>query len=245
MASEHKEINRRRQVPRSPRYAETRSLRRASQSDDRQVLPAPMIAHIKADASATVAGDWCMRRSAWRAERPSPARFIPRTLTCRRDFMIHLIRRLAFERRVRPVLIEPDFKEPKLPMERLPAKWDEDDPRAFVLEAQVEPFNERDTPMLTDGAEAGCDPLAITPVLDQAAPERLALQGKGATSRSLPPRRTVRESFPSHRSSLSRASCLTRLLCPSVHLNGQSHAASNAPFHTNGLTLRERCRRAK
>jgi len=47
--------------------------------------------------------------------------------------MIHLIRRLAFERRVRPVLIEPDFKEPKLPMERLPAKWHEDDPRAFIL----------------------------------------------------------------------------------------------------------------
>jgi len=99
--------------------------------------------------------------------------------------------------------------------------------------------------MLADGAEAGRDPLAITPGLERIAPELRALQGKGVTSRSLPPRRTVRESFPSHRSSLSRASCLTRLLCPSVHLNGQSHAASNAPFHTNGLTLRERCRRAK
>jgi len=192
-----------------------------------------------------VAGDRCVRRCAGCAARPSCSRFVSRTLTCRRDFMTHLIRRLAIERRVRPMLIERDFKEPKLPMERLPAKWDEDDPRAFVLEAQVEPFNERDTPMLTDGAEAGCDPLAITPVLDQAAPERLALQGKGATSRSLPPRRTVRESFPSHRSSLSRASCLTRLLCPSINLNGQSHASANAPFHTNGLTLRERCRRAK
>ena len=73
------------------------------------------------------------------------------------------------------MLIEPDFKEPKLPMERLPAKWDEDDPRAFVLEAQVEPFNERDTPMLTDGAEAGCDPVAITPILEHVAPELLAL----------------------------------------------------------------------
>ena len=36
--------------------------------------------------------------------------------------------------------------------------------------------------------------------------------GKGATFRSLPPLRTVRESFPSHRSSLSRASDLTRRL---------------------------------
>ena len=115
------------------RYVETIGLRCVPQINDRQVLPAPMIAHIKANASAKVAGDWCMRRCAWRAVWPSPARFMPRTLTCRRDFMIHLIRRLAFERRVRPVLIEPDFKEPKRPMERLPAKWHEDDSRAFIL----------------------------------------------------------------------------------------------------------------
>ena len=88
---------------------------------------------------------------------------------------MHLKRRLAMERRVRPMLVKPDFKEPKLPMERFPAKWHEDDPRAFVLEAQDEPFNERDTPMLADGAEAGCDPLAIAPVLEHAAPELLAL----------------------------------------------------------------------
>jgi len=75
------------------------------------------------------------------------------------------------------MLIEPDFKEPKLPMERLPAKWHEADPRALVLAAQDEPFNERDTPMLADGAEAGCDPLAIAPVLEHAAPELLALVG--------------------------------------------------------------------
>jgi len=31
------------------------------------------------------------------------------------------------------MLIEPEFKEPKLPMERLPAKGHEDDPRAFIL----------------------------------------------------------------------------------------------------------------
>ena len=130
-------------------------------------------------------------------------------------------------------------------MERVRAKWQENNTRAFVLETQYESFNERDTAVLANGAEAGRDSLAITLGLERIAPELLALRGKGVTSRSLPPRRTVRESFPSHRSSLSRASCLTRLLCPSVHLNGQSHAASNAPFHTNGLTLRERCRRAK
>jgi len=98
------------------RYVETLGLRCAPQINDRQMLPAPMKAYIKTNGSVTVAGD---RSGAGRAARPSPARFILRALTCRRDFMIHLIRRLAFERRVRPVLVEPDFKEPKLPMERL------------------------------------------------------------------------------------------------------------------------------
>ena len=113
-------------------------------------------------------------------------------------------------------------------MERLTAKWHEDPARAFVLETQDESFNERNTPVLTNGAKAGRDSLAITPILEHVAPELLALQGKGVTSRSLPPRRTLRDSFPTHRSSLSRASCLTRLLCPSIHLNGQSHASANA-----------------
>ena len=48
-----------------PRYAETLGMRRTSQSNDRQVLPTPMMAHIKANASATVAGDRCVRRCAW------------------------------------------------------------------------------------------------------------------------------------------------------------------------------------
>jgi len=39
-----------------PRYSETLGIRRTSQSNGRQVLPTPMMAHIKANASATVAG---------------------------------------------------------------------------------------------------------------------------------------------------------------------------------------------
>ena len=48
-----------------PRYAETLGIRRASQSNDRQVLPTPMMAHINVNVSATVAGDRCVRRCAW------------------------------------------------------------------------------------------------------------------------------------------------------------------------------------
>ena len=60
-------------------------------------------------------------------------------------------------------------------MERLAAKWHENDARTFVLETQDESFNERDTPVLANGAEAGCDPVVITPLLEHAAPELLAL----------------------------------------------------------------------
>jgi hypothetical protein len=43
-----------------------------------------------------------------------------------------------------------------------------------VLETQYESFNERDTSVLANGAEAGRDPLAITPGLEPIAPELLA-----------------------------------------------------------------------
>jgi len=49
-----------------------------------------------------------------------------------------------------------------------------------VLETQDESFNECDTSVLANGAESGCDPLVITPILEHAAPELLALQGKGS-----------------------------------------------------------------
>ena len=60
-------------------------------------------------------------------------------------------------------------------MERVRAKWHQTDPRTAVLETQDESFNERDTSVLANGAEAGRDPLAITPGLERIAPELLAL----------------------------------------------------------------------
>jgi len=89
--------------------------------------------------------------------------------------MIELVRRLASERRVRSCLIEPLRKKRKLPEECPAANWHEDPARAFVLEIQDGSFNERDTPVLANGAEARCDPLAITPFLEHDAPELLAL----------------------------------------------------------------------
>jgi len=72
-------------------------------------------------------------------------------------------------------LIEPFRKKRKPPVERLAAKWHQNDARTFILETQDESFNERDTPVLANGAEARCDSLAITPILEHAAPELLAL----------------------------------------------------------------------
>ena len=60
-------------------------------------------------------------------------------------------------------------------MESLLAKWGDNNACTPLLEAQDESFNERNTPVLADGAEAGCDPVAITPILEHAAPELLAL----------------------------------------------------------------------
>ena len=72
-------------------------------------------------------------------------------------------------------MIEPAGVPHKLPAARLAAKWHEDDPRAFVLEAQNEPLHQGNAAMLTNGAEAWCDPLTITPILEHAAPELLVL----------------------------------------------------------------------
>jgi len=60
-------------------------------------------------------------------------------------------------------------------MERVRAKWWENDARTFILECQDESFNECDTPVLANGTEAGCDPLVITPALERVTPELLAL----------------------------------------------------------------------
>ena len=157
-----------------PSYAEMLWLRSESQCNDRQVLPTLMIAHTKANGSATVAGDRCVRSGAWRTARPFRARFVSRALTRRQHIMINLMWRLATERRVRSILIVPIRIPHKLPTERFASKWHKDDPCAFVLEAQNESLHQRNAAVLTNSAEAGCDPIAITPVLEHIAPELLA-----------------------------------------------------------------------
>jgi hypothetical protein len=102
---------RKQSTPTDAADAETIWLRRASQFNDRQVLPAPMIAHIKANGSATVACDWRVRRGAGCAAWPSRARFVSRTLTRWQQIMVDLMRRLAIERRVRAILIVPVRKK--------------------------------------------------------------------------------------------------------------------------------------
>jgi hypothetical protein len=72
-------------------------------------------------------------------------------------------------------LIVPVRKKRERLVERLSAKWHENDARAFVLETQNEALNDRDTAVLTNGAETRCDPFAVTPVLEHITPERLAL----------------------------------------------------------------------
>jgi len=60
-------------------------------------------------------------------------------------------------------------------VERVRAKWYQNDAHAFVLERQDESLDERNAPVLTNGAEARREPLAITPVLERITPELLTL----------------------------------------------------------------------
>ena len=85
------------------------------------------------------------------------------------------MRCLAVERRVRATTIIPACIKRQLLEERVHEKWHENDPRTFVLQAQDESFYQRDTPVLANGAEPGCDPLEIAPILEHTAPELLAL----------------------------------------------------------------------
>ena len=72
------------------------------------------------------------------------------------------------------MFVEPVDIPPKLPAERCTAKWHEDDPRALIFEAENEPLHQGNAAVLANGAEAGCDPLAFTPVLERGAPELLS-----------------------------------------------------------------------
>ena len=76
---------------------------------------------------------------------------------------------------MQPISIKPVGKQRQLPAESLAAKGYEDDARAFVLQAQDESFDYRDTDVLANGAEARFDAFAITPALERVAPELLTL----------------------------------------------------------------------
>jgi hypothetical protein len=76
-----------------------------------------MIAHIKANASTTVACDRRVRRGAWRTARPPRPRLVSWTLTSRCDPLIYLMRRLTMKPRMRAMLTMPVGEERKLPAE--------------------------------------------------------------------------------------------------------------------------------
>ena len=89
--------------------------------------------------------------------------------------MIHLMRRLTVEPRVRAILVEPIGKPVKFLAKRFPVKWHENDARAFVLQAQDESLDYRDTAASANGAEPRFYGLAIAPALERITPELRAL----------------------------------------------------------------------
>ena len=93
--------------------------------------------------------------------------------------MKDLMRCLAMKRGVGAIVIVPVRKTRQLLLERIRTKWHQNDTHAFVLERQDESLDERDAPVLANGAEAGCDVLTITPIFEHAAPELPALVADG------------------------------------------------------------------
>ncbi len=81
------------------------------------------------------------------------------------------------ERGVRATLIVPVRETRELLAERVRTKWHQNDAHAFVLERQDESLDERNTTVLANGAKAGCDPVVVTPIFEQIAPELPALVG--------------------------------------------------------------------
>tara|TARA_R110001599_G_scaffold353733_1_gene595910 strand:- start:4423 stop:4824 length:402 start_codon:yes stop_codon:yes gene_type:complete len=76
---------------------------------------------------------------------------------------------------VRATTIVPTCIKRQLLEERIHEKWHENDPGAFVIQAQDESFYERDTPIQANGGEPSRDSLVITPILEHTASELLAL----------------------------------------------------------------------
>ena len=76
-------------------------------------------------------------------------------------------------------MIVPVRKTRQLLLERIRTKWHQNDAHAFVLHRQDKSLDERNTPVLANGAKAGCDPLVVTPILEEVAPELRALVGDG------------------------------------------------------------------
>ena len=138
------------------------------------MLPTTIITYIMANGGTPVAGHRCMWECTSCGARPTFPWFESRTFTCRLKIVIDLMRCLTIQRRVRSVLNEPVGITHRLPAKRFSAKWHKGDPRAFVLEAQNGPLYQGNAAVLTNGAEAWRDALAITPVLEDIAPELLA-----------------------------------------------------------------------
>lgn len=90
-----------------PASADGSSLRRAAQSDDRQVRVAVNVLDFHVEPRAGLPGDERVRQGTRRSTRPLGARFDARLSIRRESLEINLVGRDAFERRVRKMLVVP------------------------------------------------------------------------------------------------------------------------------------------
>ena len=67
-------------------------------------------------------------------------------------------------------VIVPVRKTAQFQLERISTNWYLNDAHAFVLQRQDESLDEPNTPVSTNGAKAGCDPVVVTPIFERGAP---------------------------------------------------------------------------
>ncbi len=123
------------------------------------------------EAITGLSGDERARFGTGHASRPASARLDPRSSIGGPQLEVDFVRRLAFERGVRPMFIIPREEHCELPAEAHLALRHHNPASRLVFHGPDESLDNSDAPMLPDGAESRANSLASAPALEAIAPE--------------------------------------------------------------------------
>src|SRR5439155_5323706 len=139
-------------------------LRRAPQSNDRQVGMSSDMLNFHVEPGAWFAGNQRVRQRAWRATRPDRPWFEPGTTIRGESLEVDLVRRFAPEGAVGSVLIVPVEHDDQLRAHGFTPRGNHDPLHRFLDRAHGS-FQNGNTAMFPQGAETRPDSTVATPVL--------------------------------------------------------------------------------